>query len=213
MIISKSKAEQLEKMMIDFARKYNLLVVADLYCSKDNQEYSEFKFIRLFDKEKRYFFYWEHSDSLSAGAAAIFADVINYFELYKTPGEQRNFFDIKDVIFHDPATIVKWADGTKTVVKTQNGEEYDPEKGLAMAIAKKALGNEGNYYNTIKKWVSKYDPPMTYPYIPPITLKFDVAKFYKNVEEWRRKLLGIEDDVISDVNESIENTFMKDSLD
>lgn len=59
---------------------------------------------------------------------------------------------IKKVIFNAPATIVLWDDGTKTVVKCEN-EEYDPEKGLAMAIAKKALGNQGNYYNQFKKWL------------------------------------------------------------
>lgn len=60
--------------------------------------------------------------------------------------------EIKNVIFNPPATIVFWQDGTKTVVKATN-ELYDPEKGLAMAIAKRALGNQGNYYNVIKKWV------------------------------------------------------------
>lgn len=59
---------------------------------------------------------------------------------------------IKKVIFNNPATIVFWTDGSKTVVKASN-EEFDPEKGLAMAIAKKALGNEGNYFNEIKKWL------------------------------------------------------------
>lgn len=59
---------------------------------------------------------------------------------------------IKDVIFNDPATIVFWNDGTKTVVKAEN-EEFDPEKGLAMAISKKFLGNKGNYYETFKKWL------------------------------------------------------------
>ena len=44
-------------------------------------------------------------------------------------------FKIKDVIFNDPATIVFWEDGGKTVVQCQNGEEFDPEKGLAMAIS------------------------------------------------------------------------------
>ena len=63
---------------------------------------------------------------------------------------------IKKVVFNDPATIVFWKDGTKTVVKASN-EEFDPEKGLAMAIAKKALGNEGSYYNEFKKWLP-YDP-------------------------------------------------------
>ena len=48
---------------------------------------------------------------------------------------------IKSVIFHKPATIVHWEDGSKTVVICQEGDIYDEEKGLAMAIAKKALGN------------------------------------------------------------------------
>ncbi len=61
---------------------------------------------------------------------------------------------IKKVIFNNPATIVMWKDGTKTVVKAE-GEDYDPEKGLAMAIAKKAYGNQGNYYNEFKKWLPK----------------------------------------------------------
>ena len=62
------------------------------------------------------------------------------------------FDPIKKVLFRDPATIVFWSDGTKTVVKASN-EEYDPEKGLAMAISKKFLGNGGNYYNEFKKWL------------------------------------------------------------
>ena len=63
---------------------------------------------------------------------------------------------IKKVIFNNPATIVLWSDGSKTVVKSYF-DDYDPEKGLAMAIAKKALGNEGNYYNVFKKWLPKDD--------------------------------------------------------
>lgn len=64
--------------------------------------------------------------------------------------------EIKNVIFNDPATIVFWSDGTKTVVKAQN-EDFDPEKGIAMAIAKKFFGNKGNYFNRIKKWVEPYE--------------------------------------------------------
>lgn len=73
--------------------------------------------------------------------------------------------DIKKVIFNDPATIVIWADGEKTVVKCQNGEPYDPEKGLAMAITKRALGNKGNYFDEIKKWTKEYDVKCAYPEI------------------------------------------------
>lgn len=68
---------------------------------------------------------------------------------------------IEKVIFNPPATIILWADGTKTVVKCQSDglseiEPFDPEKGLAMAFMKKMLGNKGNYYNTIDKWVHPY---------------------------------------------------------
>ena len=63
---------------------------------------------------------------------------------------------IKNVIFNNPATIVFWHDGTKTVVKCQEGDIFDPEKGLTMAIAKKFFGNRGSYCNVINKWVDKY---------------------------------------------------------
>lgn len=60
---------------------------------------------------------------------------------------------VKKVVFNDPATIVYWADGTKTVVKCQEGDIFDPELGLAMAIAKKAMGNTGSYNEVFKKWL------------------------------------------------------------
>lgn len=60
-------------------------------------------------------------------------------------------FEIKNVYFNDPVTVVLWTDGTKTIVRAQNNEPYDPEKGLAMAFAKKALGNKGSYYDEFKK--------------------------------------------------------------
>lgn len=63
---------------------------------------------------------------------------------------------IVKVIFNDPATIVFWGDGTKTVVKAVN-EPFDPEKGLAMAIAKYHFGNQGNYYNVFKQWLPEED--------------------------------------------------------
>ena len=69
-------------------------------------------------------------------------------------------FKIDRVIFNNPATIVIWKDGSKTVVKAE-GEAFDEEKGLAMAIAKKALGNEGNYYEVFKKYLPKVDPKPT----------------------------------------------------
>lgn len=66
---------------------------------------------------------------------------------------------IKRVIFNNPATIVFWKDGTKTVVKCQGEgkkrEKYDKEKGLALCIAKKVLGNKSNFNNAINYWLSR----------------------------------------------------------
>lgn len=62
---------------------------------------------------------------------------------------------IKKVIFNDPATIVIWTDGTKTVVKCSENDIFDPEKGLAMAIVKRAFGNDNSFHKIFKKWLPK----------------------------------------------------------
>ena len=59
--------------------------------------------------------------------------------------------EIKDVKFNGPATVVFWSDGTKTVVKCQD-EEFDKEKGLAMAICKKLHTGKGHYYDNFVKY-------------------------------------------------------------
>ena len=58
--------------------------------------------------------------------------------------------DIARVIFHGPATIVYWMDGTKTVVKCMEGEEFDYEKGLAMAVCKRIYG--ARFHEIFKEW-------------------------------------------------------------
>lgn len=93
-------------------------------------------------------------DFLEADTAlgAIFDDCDKKFGINYIPTNY-DLPKIKDVIYNGPATIVFWVDGSKTVVKCQEDDDYDPEKGLAMAIAKKALGNKGNYCNIFKKWL------------------------------------------------------------
>ena len=86
--------------------------------------------------------------------------------------------EIKNVIFNDPATIVFWEDGTKTVVKCQDGDEFDPEKGLAMAIVKKSYGNKGNYCNKLKKWLPKEEPVNTNSSLKRMTFREEVAKLH-----------------------------------
>ena len=67
---------------------------------------------------------------------------------------------IKNVIFNDPATIVMWSDGTKTVVKCGENDTFDPEKGIAMCCMKKLLGTNktgSNYLDKVEKFFDKYD--------------------------------------------------------
>lgn len=73
----------------------------------------------------------------------------------KKTASATNTAAIKDVIFASPATIVYWSDGSKTVVKCSEKDVFDPEKGLAMAIAKRCGGNKGSYYKEIQNWVEK----------------------------------------------------------
>jgi hypothetical protein len=85
-----------------------------------------------------------------AGAQAL-ADAMRNVNRRRLPG-------IKTVHFSGPVTAVIWEDKTKTLVRCKDGEEPDYEKGLAMAIAKKALGTNksgSNYYDIFKKWLPK----------------------------------------------------------
>lgn len=58
------------------------------------------------------------------------------------------------VIFNDPATIVYWNDGTKTLVKCYD-DYFDEEKGLAMAYLKRICGNKGNYNDIFRKQITE----------------------------------------------------------
>lgn len=74
-------------------------------------------------------------------------------------------YEIENVICNPPATIIKWKDGTKTVVKCMEGDSYDKEKGFLYCIAKRHFQNTGINY---KKEMTKYglfDQPEEVSYI------------------------------------------------
>ncbi len=49
----------------------------------------------------------------------------------------------RKLIVNGPATVILWSDGTKTVAKCNKDEPFDPEKGVAIAIAKRFIsGNK-----------------------------------------------------------------------
>lgn len=57
---------------------------------------------------------------------------------------------VKNCYFSDDRTIVLWDDGTKTVVQCQPGDQFDPEKGIFAAIAKRAYGNTGKFNDVMR---------------------------------------------------------------
>lgn len=99
---------------------------------------------------------------------------------------------IKNVIFNYPATIVFWEDGDKTVVKCQNDDMFDAEKGLAMAIIKKMNGGKGNYCEIFKPWIEKYEE---------ICIKVYVAELMKESVEFHNAACETSADDIQDILE------------
>ena len=82
----------------------------------------------------------------SNGKTQMLKEVLN--SMYGTKAFK---YDIKKVIFSGPCTIVFWQDGTKTMVRQQEGDVLDKEKGLAMAIAKRVYGDKSNFNDIFKK--------------------------------------------------------------
>lgn len=114
-------------------------------------DYSGFTKVRFLGNDNGY---WLADDQITYARGNDYIKYLEYCKNKNSIGLRRD--SIKNVIFNPPATIVFWSDGTKTVVKAKN-EDFDPEKGLAMAISKKMLGNNGSYYNVFKKWLPKED--------------------------------------------------------
>lgn len=102
--------------------------------------------------------YVPYSDIYNRIGSDTLATIKNGSYIKVPSPKQKAMNSITNVIFNNPATIVFWSDGTKTVVKCDERDEFDPEKGLAMAICKKHFG--GGFYNDIfKKWIPKEETP------------------------------------------------------
>ena len=98
---------------------------------------------------------------------------------YAKEAAAMNVTVITDAIFAPPATIVYWSDGTKTVVKCSEKDIFDPENGLAMAIAKRCGGNKGSYYKEIQNWVEKSGKKYPRkPYTESSSVESDALKKY-----------------------------------
>lgn len=62
--------------------------------------------------------------------------------VYEHSTDNTNYdFYITEVLYNDPATVVFWSDGTKTVAKCSGTDEYDSNVGLLIAVLKKFSGS------------------------------------------------------------------------
>ena len=161
MIITDTKLASFKQMIKNFADKNDIRYEVYTTTSKKSTEVK----LGTIYKYKSYVVVWDEAPNLSEAAARIFADAIHEFKLKDniTTAVKSPAFEIKNVIFSNPATVVLWEDGTKTVVKCQEDDIYDEHTGLALCIAKKALGNQSNFNNVFKKWVPepKYETTTT----------------------------------------------------
>jgi hypothetical protein len=101
--------------------------------------------------------------------------------------------EITNAYCNNPVTVVLWADGTKTMVRCQNGDEYSPETGLALCIAKKALGNMPNFNNVLKKWIPKETEPV------------DISAVVSGMDPVAKAAHAIATDVMSKFKEALHN--------
>ncbi len=61
-----------------------------------------------------------------------------------------NKFNVKKIIHSGPCTIVFWEDNTKTVVRLEEGKEYDEYAAFTAALAKKVYGNNSKVHKILE---------------------------------------------------------------
>ena len=102
--------------------------------------------------------------------------------------------EVKDIKFSGPATIVFWKDGTKTVVKCQEGEHYDPKDGIEYALFKKIAGGTSNQASKMAKmydeWLEKWIPEDLKEDTKPGD-NIDYESEIYITEEMKKRLIGI----------------------
>lgn len=90
----------------------------------------------------------------------------------------------KEVIFSPPATIVYWQDGSRTVVKCSEEDEFSEEMGFVLCFMKKWFGNTGkfnDYINDALSGAKRYYPDLSSD-VPDFIqqIKDDVLRIFTN---------------------------------
>ena len=91
-------------------------------------------------------------------------------------------FWIIKVIHNNPATIVFWNDGTKTVARIQDGEAYEPTTGLMVCVLKKLIGNDQTQ-KLLNDWadcdIDDYGIMLGQEYVPTTLTIKDIRKKHR----------------------------------
>lgn len=95
------------------------------------------------------------------------------FNFYDSDTNEWHGIYIDKVMYSNPATIVVWSDGTKTVTKVHGGDVYNPEVGLIMCVLKKLYGST-KVHDLLHQWI----PEKAYSERACVTVK-DVRKAEK----------------------------------
>ena len=102
------------------------------------------------------------------------------------PGSTRPTFVINKVLFNPPATIVFWLDGTKTVVKCKEGEEFSEWAGIALCLAKKLYGP--NFHKIFRAHCSDPEKTVNDILTKDNWKKDDVRKACMTIRQYQHKL-------------------------
>lgn len=79
-------------------------------------------------------------------------------DLYGTEPDMWGIPDIDHIVFSEPATIVFWDDGTKTVCKCMEGEKYERYAGFMACCMKKMFGSTSRAKSVMRYFTIEQTP-------------------------------------------------------
>ena len=103
--------------------------------------------------------------------------------LYKTGNLE--LLLIKKYIINENATILFWADGTKTISKRQEGDKFDKELGFLFAYFYKMWGNNKSAIKRVIKTIKEED-------IKTFLFEFFAKDIHITTEEARKYLNNLQ---------------------
>ena len=85
-------------------------------------------------------------------------DYSDIFNNITAPVRTANEFIPKKIIRNKATTVVLWKDGTKTLVRCEEGKEYDVYEAFTAALAKKIFQNNTKLKKLIKEKFTEQKP-------------------------------------------------------